>query len=129
MKNSAIKLRTTTRMTVLLAAVLFGIGTARAATYTVNSLADPGDGNCNAAECTLREAITQANANGGGDTINFTVNGTINLSSELPNVSVGVSIAGPGAGLLTIRRDSGGDYTVLTVNAIGTVVLVNISGL
>jgi uncharacterized repeat protein (TIGR01451 family)/CSLREA domain-containing protein len=113
----------------VLLAIVLAITTTRAATYTVNSLADPGDGTCNATECTLREAMTQANSNGGGDTINFTVNGTVNLASELPHITIGVSIVGPGAGLLTIRRDSGGDYTVFTIDATAIVVLVNISGL
>ena len=34
-------------------------------TFTVNSSADPGNGICDAAECTLREAITAANAAAG----------------------------------------------------------------
>lgn len=42
-----------------------------ASTFTVNSTADPGTGSCDATECTLREAITSANATAGTDTINF----------------------------------------------------------
>ena len=45
----------------------------RAATYTVNSTADTDDGVCNAANCTLREAINAANANAGTDTIRFVI--------------------------------------------------------
>lgn len=68
-------------------------------TYYVNSLADPGDGTCDTNECTLREAITAANANSGfADTINFSVTGTINLSSQLPDLTdtAGVTINGTG---------------------------------
>jgi len=44
---------------------------ASAATFVVNSSADPGDGVCDAAECTLREAIAAANGNDQSDTITF----------------------------------------------------------
>ena len=50
----------------------------------VNSLADPGDGTCDVLECTLREAINEANANAGPDVIDFSVTGTINLTGALP---------------------------------------------
>ncbi len=45
-----------------------------AAGYLVNSIADPGDGTCDVAECTLREAITGANNDPGNDVINFDPN-------------------------------------------------------
>src|SRR2546428_12794952 len=47
--------------------------TAHAATFTVNTADDHNDGVCNAADCTLREAITAANA---GDTISFNIPGS-----------------------------------------------------
>ena len=48
-------------------------------TWTVNSLADPGDGVCDDAECTLREAIDDA---GSGHKIGFAsgLQGEIQLS-------------------------------------------------
>jgi CSLREA domain-containing protein len=46
----------------------------QAATLTVNSLADPGNGTCDATECTLREAIAAAAP---GDTIDLSDPGTI----------------------------------------------------
>jgi len=52
-------------------------------TLTVNSLIDPGDGACDASECTLREAIAAATP---GDTITFDsslAGGTILLMSTL----------------------------------------------
>ncbi len=73
----------------------FGASTAKAAalppptptSYTVNSISDPGDGICNETNCTLREAITAANANlyAGTVSILFSVNGRITLTSSLPS--------------------------------------------
>jgi CSLREA domain-containing protein len=42
--------------------LLWSVTTAQAATITVNSLADPGSGNCTTT-CTLRDAIATASAN------------------------------------------------------------------
>jgi titin len=49
---------------------------AHAATYTVTNSADSGAG-------TLRQAIIDANTNPGADTINFSISGTINITSTL----------------------------------------------
>ncbi len=69
--------------------------TALAATFTVNTADDHNDGVCNAADCTLREAINAANA---GDTISFNIPGagvhTINLTSGLPILNKTVTIDG-----------------------------------
>lgn len=73
------------------------------ATLTVNSTADPGDGTCDASECTLREAINAAIS---GDTIVFSplfnTPQTINLGSTLQVFNKDLIIAGPGANLLTV---------------------------
>ncbi len=62
----------------------------------VNSTADPGDGVCDATECTLREAIDAANANAGLDTIEFDIPGdgphTIQPDLEAGGVPVGVMV-------------------------------------
>lgn len=50
---------------------------AHAATITVDSLDDPGNLDCATGGCTLREAIAVA---GTGDTIEFSVTGTITLN-------------------------------------------------
>ncbi|MDQ5838952.1 MAG: CSLREA domain-containing protein, partial [Acidobacteriota bacterium] len=108
---------------------------AHAATiFTVNSTGDgadsnPNDGVCNdgAGNCTLRAAIQQANATVGAETINFSVTGTINLTGALPNITSDVTINGPGSGLLTVRRDTGGVYRIFNVSS--TFANVNISGL
>ncbi len=68
-----------------LGAALLGISSSSvlAATFVVNSDLDPGTGSCNATECTLREAITAANATTTADTINFSF--AINLRSSDPD--------------------------------------------
>jgi len=86
-------------------ALTAGLGVARpalAATFTVNSTADPGDGVCSASECTLREAISAANAAPGTDTINFNPGvfspGTITPTIPLPPLTeAGITIDSSGA--------------------------------
>lgn len=102
-----------------------------AGTFTVNSLADtsdaaPGNGICADAggACTLRAAIEEANSLAGDETINAFVNGTINLTGPLPSLT-NMTINGPGSSLLTIRRDTGGNYRIFFINGF----IVNISGL
>ena len=78
-------------------ALAFLCSTASAATFTVNSSADTDDGVCNAANCTLREAINAANANPGPDTIHFAIGSgtkTISVTSPLPTITDPVTIDG-----------------------------------
>ena len=104
---------------VLLAAALFLVAfgmaparAARAASLTVNSAADTA---ANDGQCTLREAITNANgddqsgstdcaAGSGPDTITFSlpINSTITLSSSLPAISSTLTIDGSTAPGLTV---------------------------
>jgi CSLREA domain-containing protein len=86
----------------------------------VNSLADPGDGICDATECTLREAIDAATS---GATITFDVTGTIVLQAQL-GIDEDLTIAGPGAASLAVSGD--GRVRVIDIAA-GTA--VRISGL
>src|SRR5574342_534164 len=65
---------------------------AHASTITVTNLNDSGSGS-------LRQAIIDA---GSGDTINFSVTGTINLSSGQLLFDKNLTILGPGEGSLTI---------------------------
>ena len=64
---------------------------APAAAFTVNSTNDVNDGACNAAHCSLREAINAANAAAGSDTIAFNIAGagvkTISPTSALPAIT------------------------------------------
>lgn len=69
--------------------------------FVVNSAADPGTGGCNAAECTLREAISAANATLGTQTISFDIPDatdlaphTISLATALPTITEAVVIDG-----------------------------------
>lgn len=93
---------------------------------TVNSVADTTDGVCDGTSCTLREALQVAQA---GDTIVFSslfaTPQTIRLTQALPPITADLTITGPGAQLLTVRRDSGGAYRILEADG-GN---VSISGL
>ena len=77
--------------------------TVGAATLTVTSAADSG-GPCPGATCSLRQAIITANA---GDTIDFApAIVTIDLTNGELSIAKALTIAGPGAGLLTVRRST-----------------------
>jgi CSLREA domain-containing protein len=90
----------------------------QAATLTVNSLADPGNGTCDATECTLREAIAAAAP---GDTIAFSVTGTIPLAGTQLTLDKQLTIAGPGSARLTVD----GNYTSRVFHVIpGAVVAI-----
>jgi CSLREA domain-containing protein len=65
----------------------------------VNSLLDDGPGSCTDTQCTLRDAISYASP---GATITFSVTGTIDLTAGVLRVDQPVTIAGPGAGQLTV---------------------------
>src|SRR5581483_1400440 len=82
-------------------------------TITVTSLQDgsPNAANCPGAGCRLGDAIVKAAA---GDTINFSVTGTINLAlgDPLPTISQNVTINGPGAGQLTIKQTTGNIFFI-----------------
>jgi len=110
-------------------------------TFIVNSLGDtddaaPGDGHCdtdgnlgNGDQCTLRAAITEANAltTCGAITIDATgVTGGIGLGSVLPNIDHDVNLKGSGANVLTVTRTSGAAFRIFTVSPGRT---VTISGL
>lgn len=94
-------------------ALLTSTPEAKAAAIVVTSTADNAtpDG-----WCTLREALTNANADAatyadcqagtGADTISFNVTGTITLLSVLPDVTGNLTISGPGAGSLAISGNN-----------------------
>jgi len=92
-------LRSVCRGLSLLATAVFCMATAAIAqtTWTVNNTVDSGTGSGTSDD--LRYALTKF---GAGDTIQFSVTGTITLTSSLPNVSQSLTIQGPGARLLTI---------------------------
>ncbi len=83
------------------AALLAGARVATAATYTVMNLNDSGPGS-------LRDAVNQANANAGDDVIDFSVTGTITLTTGQLSVAANgkLTITGPGADLLAISGNN-----------------------
>jgi len=117
------------------------VGTARADTYTVTNTADTGAGS-------LRQAITDANAHMGADTIAFDIPGsgvqTINVSAtNLPGISDPVTIDGTtqpgyaGTPLIEIHgsQTSGISITAgsttfrgLVINNFGTIILMTGNG-
>ena len=76
-----------------------------ASIYTVNSLLDTDDGACDAANCTLREAINASNLDP-GSTINFSVTGTVTLGSALAPIEQSLTINGPGAIQLSVSGNN-----------------------
>ena len=121
------------RIVLLLTGVAMALGAPAAAlqgaatTFTVTKTADTNDGTCDA-DCSLREAITDANANAGTDTIAFAIPGagphTIQPTSALPTITDPVIIDGytqPGASANTNSVASGlGLNTVLKIELDGT---------
>ncbi len=74
-----------------------------AAPFTVTNTDDSGAGS-------LRQAVMDAEASAGADEILFDgVTGTINLNSDLPELTESLTITGPGADVLTIDAD-GADH-------------------
>ena len=55
----------------------------------------------------LRQAILDANAHPGADTIPVETSGTIALEGRLPQIEDDLAITGPGPASLTVRRESG----------------------
>lgn len=64
-------------------------------TKTVNSANDPGDGTCNIAECTLREAIAAATS---GDTIDFDGDYAITLDAGSGQLAISKNLTIDGTG-------------------------------
>jgi predicted outer membrane repeat protein len=102
-------------------ALLFGAATAQAATLTVTNSADSGAG-------TLRQAILDASPSG-GDTINFAVTGVITLTIGELAIAKNLTITGPGANVLTVRRNPAGGTPEFRIFFIGNGANVTISNL
>ena len=102
-------------------ALLFGAVTGQAATLTVTSSGDSGTG-------TLRQAILDASSSG-GDTINFDLTGTITLTSGQLFITKNLTISGPGANVLTVRRSPAGGTSEFRIFSIGSGSNVTISDL
>lgn len=102
------------------------------AAFVVTKTADTNDGACDA-DCSLREAITAANASASNDMITFSAsaNGTITLGSALPNLANNgtLMITGPGASQLTVQRSTAGGTPEFRIFAINGGATVNLSAL
>jgi len=100
--------------------------------FTVNDTGDAADANagngfCSTAGgvCTLRAAIQEANALTGCANpidINFSITGTITLTSSLPAIAHNVNINGPGAANLTVSGAT--SFRPFNIGA-GTTVLID----
>lgn len=85
------------------------VQSASAATFTVSNTDDSGSGS-------LRQAILDANAAAGADTINFTITGTITPPTSLPTITDQVTIDGytaPGAVVNTGTTGNGFNGTLV----------------
>jgi CSLREA domain-containing protein len=98
---------------------------APAAAIIVSNTNDTGAGS-------LRQAIIDANANPDVSDITFDVavfntSQTINLGTALPNITTSLNINGPGANLVTVRRNSLGSFRIFNIPGSG--LTITISGL
>jgi CSLREA domain-containing protein len=93
--------------------------------FTVNDLADPGGAACQVTACSLRAAVSAANAGSlpGGYTITFDLAypAQITLGSSLPEISGTMAVIGPGKPALTISGS--GLERIFTVQAAGALTL------
>ena len=96
-------------------------GRALLASFMVTSLDGTGTG-----PGTLRKAIVDADIDP-GSTIQFSVTGTITLTSVLPSLTENVTISGPGASKLAI--DGGGPSSNFSILSVPSGVTVALSGL
>lgn len=113
--NSTIKI---TMLPLAALCLLLLIGTTSAATRTVTNLNDSGPGS-------LRDTIA---ASGSGDTINFSVSGTVSLTSGALVISKTLTINGPGPASFAIA--GGTNFGVFNVsNGTHTGPVASISGL
>lgn len=96
----------------------------------VNSLADPGDGTCTAAHCTLREAI----ADPGSATVIFAsgLTGEITLAAPVNGggtlvIDKPLTINGPATGITIGRRPTDPAFRILRIGKLGVVTLRNLT--
>ena len=91
---------------------------------TVNTLADDPDGPT-PGYTTLRDAINEADADTANSyVITFSVTGTIDLASSLPDLNNNIDLDGPGVSALTVQRDASAvPFSIFTVDSGATVSL------
>lgn len=103
---------------------------AQAATFTVTTLADDESDGCAVGQCTLREAVGDANNLSGSDTIDFQtgLTGVIVLNGNHIFINSNVTINGPGARSLSVSGNNQSRVFIVSNPAFGSAT-VNISGL
>lgn len=103
---------------------------AQAATFTVTTLGDNESDGCAAGQCTLREAVNDANNLAGNDTIDFQtgLSGVIVLNGSQIIIDSNVTINGPGARTLSVSGNNQSRVFAVTNPVLGTAT-VSISGL
>jgi Right handed beta helix region/FG-GAP-like repeat len=86
---------------------------------TVLNLNDSGPGS-------LRQAILDANSNSANDLIKFApgLSGTINLESQLPDLTSNIDIEGPGPANLTVQPSSGKVFRIVQMEYGGPAVTI-----
>jgi CSLREA domain-containing protein len=102
--------------TLWLVFILYLPSQAASTTYTVNSTADSNDGVCNAADCTLREAILAANDTPEPDAIVFSLppsSAIVLNGNQLPSVTGTLTIDGSMVENLTISGDNASRVLVI----------------
>jgi hypothetical protein len=140
MSLKSLRSRTGTALTLSAALIIVFAGSAQAATIQVNSSVDPTDGS----NCTLRQAIANADANAqpntscaagtGDDTITFDsslLGDTITVSTPLlvsPTMTGTLAIQGPGAVFLEVSGGGSSRVFHIAFAAFATANAVTISG-
>jgi hypothetical protein len=110
-----------------------GVAQAAPMTFTVGSLDDTtGAADCAMAtntDCTLRQAIIDANGNSGADTIVFSsgLTGTITLGSDPETITESLTVQGPGSSQITVDGDD--TYRTFNIDPATDNEPVSISGL
>lgn len=101
-----------------------------AADLTLNGICDTDAGTAGD-QCTLRAAIQETNFVPTPDTIGFSLpaSSTITLNTALDAINGDVTITGPGAGTLTVKRSTVGGTPDFRIFAINSGKTVSISGL
>jgi uncharacterized repeat protein (TIGR01451 family)/CSLREA domain-containing protein len=96
------------------------------ATWTVNSLADPGDGVCDQSQCTLREAIAAAAS---GDEITFAtgLQGTVQLT--VGDLIIQKDLTVNGGGRIILDAQANGRVMTMGATSVTSPITVELNGL
>jgi hypothetical protein len=108
-------------------------GTAVAQVFVVNSASDPGLGTCTVAQCTLRDAITDANNSPFADQIVFAIPGggphVITLGAALPALAGSITVDGYTQAGATANTLPDGDDASLQIVLDGSALPSGVCGL